>query len=150
MNASGLLDPDSPAPPADGPGGSIARALRRWTRPADATSAGDHGFVVRADEHGLSLSSDGESRTMAWTEMQSIRIEVNDRQPFGVNLWWAVEGPTKRMFFPGDARGGCEMKDAFSAFVAGFDSQAVTRAEQARSEARITCWERCDASASSS
>ena len=144
MNASeSLLDIDGAAPLDDSRAGfSIAGVLRRWTRVPSATQADDHGFVVRADENGLSLTADGESKAMSWTEMQSIRIEVNDRQPFGVNLWWAVEGPTKRMFFPTDSKGAGEVKEAFSAFVAGFDSEAVSRAEQAQSEARITCWER--------
>jgi hypothetical protein len=144
MNASEtILDIDSAASLGDSESGfSISKALRRWARVPGAQPVEDGSFVVKADEHGLSLTTDGESRAMSWAEMQSIRIEVNDRQPFGVNLWWAVEGPTKRMFFPKDSRGASEVKQAFTAFVAGFDADAVARAEQARSEARITCWER--------
>ena len=140
MNASDTLEPDGVAALDAVRGGfSLRDNLKRWTHRKPARQSP---FTVCADAAGLSLTADGESRAMSWAEMESIRIEVNDRQPFGVALWWAVEGPTKRMFFPKESDGADTVAEAFRAAFADFDSEAVARAEEARAEARFICWQR--------
>ena len=97
---------------------------------------------VRADEAGISLAADGARRDLGWNDITSVKIEVNDRQPFGAEFWWVIEGSSGRLSWQRESQGANEVAEAMKSHLGGFNEHIVALAEEWRSDARFTCWDR--------
>lgn len=79
--------------------------------------------------------------TIKWSSIERIIVETNDSGPWGVDLWWIVEGPTETCSFPLGATGEeaaiFELKRRFEGF--------EVRGMNSTSNARFVRWEKLHA-----
>lgn len=103
----------------------------------------EHRIDVTTDDLGIRVvDGRGSVAAMAWTDVDSIAIETNDRGPFEPDVWWVLEGGGRRVVYPQGANGDGEALRAFGDLFAGFDHGAVIASMGSVDIARFVCWNR--------
>jgi hypothetical protein len=80
---------------------------------------------------------DGSIETMLLKDLQRIVIETNDTGPWGMDVWWVLEGPPDLPIvrFPQGATG----EDKFIEYASTLDGFAIRGMNSTRN-ARFECW----------
>jgi len=120
--------------------------FRRKRDERQAALVSEEQVVVRVDDAGVQVSFPGGEEHIAWPEVRCVAIETNDSGPWGADLWWLIEGESKRCVYPGGATGGQEALTELAKRLQGFDHGAVIEAMGSTSNARFVCWQRSDGS----
>lgn len=96
---------------------------------------------VITDEQGIRVrDARGRECAIAWTDVESIAIETNDRGPWEPDLWWVIEGAGRRCSYPQGAHGDSEALRVLGDRFAGFDYGAVIASMGSVDVARFDCW----------
>lgn len=124
----------------------IVQWFRRRREERKAALLFEREIVVHTDDTGLSAGyPDGSKQEISWSEVACIAVETNDSGPWGADVWWLLEGETKRCAYPGGATGEQEALSEFPKHFPGFSDAAVIEAMGCTSNARFVCWERKNA-----
>lgn len=99
--------------------------------------------VISTDDLGISVTyPDRHVEAIAWAEVSCVAIETNDSGPWGADVWWLFEGPSKRCTYPQGATGDSETLQLLPSKFPGFSDEAVIAAMGCTSNRRFVCWER--------
>ena len=103
----------------------------------------ERNVVISTDDSGISVTyPDNRIEAIAWAEVNCVAIETNDSGPWGADVWWLFEGPSKRCAYPQGATGDPETLQLLPTKFPGFSHEAVIAAMSSTSNRRFVCWER--------
>lgn len=113
---------------------SILNCFR--TRPAkDLTRVETNDVEIRC------IRPDGRIETIAWTDLQSVIIETNDRGPFEEDVYFQIQGPHFGFRIPQLADGTSDLVTRLGR-LPGFDHDTFLKAMCSTSVAQYICWQK--------
>lgn len=84
--------------------------------------------VVKMDDAGIAAAyPGGEVQAISWSDVQCVAIETNDSGPWGADVWWLLEGGTRRCAYPGGATGEREALAEYPKRFSGFSEAEKVR-----------------------
>lgn len=103
----------------------------------------ESGVTISIDDDAIRATyPDGATQRLRWEDVERVVIETNDSGPWGVDVWWLLEGRDGRCAYPQGATGEEGAMNAYRERLEGFDWEAMIRAQGSTDNAKFLCWER--------
>jgi hypothetical protein len=103
--------------------------------------------VISFDDRQIRVTySNGETRSILWTDITMVGIRTTDEGPFLPDVFWGLHGVDKspEVVYPQGATGDSALLEAMERRLAGFDNRKVIEAMGSADHAFFLVWEKKD------
>jgi hypothetical protein len=94
------------------------------------------------DDAGITLFGDAGAETVAWTDLEAVRIRTTDAGPFADDLHWELHRRDRGVLIVGSEAEGIDALIERLQRLPGFDNEAVIAASSSTQNALFPCWSR--------